>query len=102
MRPHRFDPFSLVIGLSTAGLGALLLWGDPDLEDLRPGHLWPFPLLILGLLLTLYGVRRLLDGARHGPGGDGSPGDEVVQDAESSSSHAPATDASVEPSNTGP
>lgn len=61
MKRHRFDPFSLVIGLSAAGFGALLLWGHPDLEDLRPGNLWPFPLLALGLLFTLYGVRRLIE-----------------------------------------
>lgn len=103
MRRHRFDPFSLVIGLSSAGLGALLLWGNPDLEDLRPGHLWPFPLLILGLLLTLYGLRRLIDGTR--PSDDGSGigrRGAAVQSSDTTSSQEAATDPSVDPSNTGP
>lgn len=64
MKPHRFDPFSLVIGLATAVFGALLLWGDLGVSDLRPSHLWPFPVLVLGLLLTLYGLRRLFESAR--------------------------------------
>jgi hypothetical protein len=64
MKPHRFDPFSLVLGLATAVFGAMLLWGDPDIEDLRPSHLWPFPVLVVGLLCTLYGVRRLMEAAQ--------------------------------------
>jgi hypothetical protein len=62
MKPHRFDPLSFVGGISFVAFGLILLFGDVGLEDLRPSHLWPLPVLAVGLLLTLYGVRRLLAG----------------------------------------
>ncbi len=68
MRPHRFDPFSFVVGLATAVLAATLLWGDLDVPDLRPSRVWPLPVFALGLMLTLYGVRRLVESVRDGAG----------------------------------
>lgn len=65
MKPHRFDPFSFVVGLATAVLAIMLLWGDLDVPDLRPSRLWPLPVFAFGLLLTLYGVRRLVESTRH-------------------------------------
>ncbi len=65
MKPHRFDPFSFVVGLATAVLAIMLLWGDLDVPDLRPSRLWPLPVFAFGLMLTLYGVRRLLESTRH-------------------------------------
>jgi hypothetical protein len=70
MRVHRFDPFSFVVGLATAVFGGMLLWGDLDVTDLRPSRLWPLPVFALGLLLTLYGVRRLLESGANGSDDD--------------------------------
>jgi hypothetical protein len=64
MNPHRFDPFSFVVGLATAVFAIMLLWGDLDVPDLRPSRLWPLPVFALGLMLTLYGVRRLVESTR--------------------------------------
>jgi hypothetical protein len=61
MTPHRFDPLSFVAGLVFTMFAALLLWGHVDLHDLRPSALWAWPILIAGLLFTLYGGRRLLE-----------------------------------------
>jgi len=61
MRPHRFDPLSFVGGVSFVAFGLILLVGEVGLQDLRPSSLWPLPVLAIGLLLTLYGVRRLLE-----------------------------------------
>ena len=85
MKLHRFDPFSFVVGLATAISGGLLLWGDLDVPDLRPSRLWPLPVLTLGLMLTLYGVRRLVESARA----------REVDEADIESMDATGTDASV-------
>jgi hypothetical protein len=67
MKPHRFDPLSFVLGLSTVVLGALVLWGDLGPDDLRPSRLWPLPVLAVGLLFGLYGLRRLVESTRRSP-----------------------------------
>jgi hypothetical protein len=80
MKPHRFDPFSFVVGLATAVLGGMLLWGDLDIPDLRPSRVWPLPVFALGLMLTLYGVRRLVE-SRVNETGEEEPGS-VTTDTE--------------------
>ena len=64
MKLHRFDPFSFVVGLAIAIFAGMLLWGDLDVPDLRPSRLWPLPVFAFGLMLTLYGVRRLVESTR--------------------------------------
>ena len=64
MKPHRFDPFSFVVGLAIAVFAGMLLWGDLDVPDLRPSRLWPLPVFAFGLMLTLYGARRLVESTR--------------------------------------
>ena len=64
MKLHRFDPFSFVVGLAIAVFAGMLLWGDLDVPDLRPSRLWPLPVFAFGLMLTLYGVRRLVESTR--------------------------------------
>ena len=66
MKLHRFDPFSFVVGLAIAVFAGMLLWGDLDVPDLRPSRLWPLPVFAFGLMLTLYGVRRLVESMRDG------------------------------------
>ena len=66
MKLHRFDPFSFVVGLAIAVFAGMLLWGDLDVPDLRPSRLWPLPVFAFGLMLTLYGVRRLVESPRDG------------------------------------
>lgn len=66
MKLHRFDPFSFVVGLAIAVFAGMLLWGDLDVPALRPSRLWPLPVFAFGLMLTLYGVRRLVESTRDG------------------------------------
>ncbi len=85
MKPHRFDPFSFVVGLATAVFGGMLLWGDLDVPDLRPSHLWPLPVFALGLMLTLYGARRLVESTHERRASDPTTaqpvdGDEVIRE----------------------
>ena len=59
MKRHAFDPFSLVFGLLFAFLAVFVLSGN-NLADLYPLWVWTLPAMALGLLVVLYGVRRLL------------------------------------------
>jgi hypothetical protein len=59
MKPHRFDPLSLVAGAVFVLYATVLLFGHVRLHSLRPAVLWIWPVLALGGLLTLYGARRL-------------------------------------------
>ena len=58
MKRHRFDPFSLVAGLLFGFLALFFLTGDHSTNDLA----WPWaaviPLVAIGLLVVLYGLRR--------------------------------------------
>ena len=79
MKRHRFDPFSLVAGLLFGFLALFFLTGVHTTNDLA----WPWsaviPLVAIGLLVVLYGLRRAL--ARE-------PGSEPATDPEPE----PATD----------
>jgi len=59
VRRHDFDPFSFVFGLLIAGLGLLFLFGNRTAADIGPAWIWPFPVLLFGLLTVLYAVKRL-------------------------------------------
>ena len=60
MRPHRFDPISLVAGLLFAFLAVFFLVGDHTTNDLG----WPWavviPLVAMGFGIVLAGLRRIL------------------------------------------
>jgi len=60
MKRHRFDPFSLVAGLLFGFIALFFLTGDHTTNDLA----WPWaaviPLVAVGLLVVLYGLRRAL------------------------------------------
>jgi hypothetical protein len=86
MKFHRFDPLSFVVGLATMVFGGILLWGDLDVPDVRPSHFWPLPVLALGLMLTLYGVRRLVESSPTNAVGAPDEGDEdEVEEGETQS-----------------
>lgn len=68
MKRHPFDPFSLVFGLTFAGLGALLLDTDVDVAGLASAGWLPFPVVFLGLLLLAVGLTRVVSGERAEPG----------------------------------
>ena len=59
MKRHAFDPASFVFGLLFAFLAVFVLSGN-DLADLYPLWVWTVPAMAVGLLVVLYGVRRLL------------------------------------------
>ena len=59
MKRHAFDPISFVFGLVFAFLAVFVLSGS-TLADLYPLWVWTLPAMAVGLLVVLYGVRRLL------------------------------------------
>lgn len=59
MRRHAFDPVSFVFGLLFAFIAVFVLTGN-TLADLYPLWVWTLPAMALGLLVVLYGVRRLV------------------------------------------
>jgi hypothetical protein len=59
MKRHAFDPVSLVFGLLFAFLAVFVLSGN-TLADLYPLWVWTLPAMGAGLLVLLYGVRRLV------------------------------------------
>jgi hypothetical protein len=58
VKRHAFDPVSFVFGLLFAFLAVFVLSGN-TLADLYPLWVWTLPVMALGLLVVLYGVRRL-------------------------------------------
>lgn len=63
MKRHAFDPVSFVFGLLFAFLAVFVLSGN-NLADLYPLWVWTLPAMAVGLLVVLYGVRRLLTPSR--------------------------------------
>ena len=59
MKRHAFDPFSFVFGLAVTGLGLYFLIGNRSAADLGATWLWPFPVLLIGLMAVMYAVRRM-------------------------------------------
>lgn len=62
VKRHPFDPISFVLGLAFASLGLFFLFGDRSVADIGAQWIWPFPVLLVGLLVVLYAVRRMLPG----------------------------------------
>jgi hypothetical protein len=62
VKRHAFDPVSFVFGLLFAVLAVFVL-SDNNLADLYPLWVWTLPAMAVGLLVVLYGVRRLLSSA---------------------------------------
>lgn len=75
MSRHRFDPFSFVTGLALAVFGLLFLTGSRTPADLGAAWVWPALLLVPGLLLVLYGIRRARE-REPGEAGKGASGTE--------------------------
>jgi len=62
MNRHELDPLSLVFGLLFALVGGSFLFNKLSVTDVWPVWVWPAPVLALGLLLVLYGGKRVLRG----------------------------------------
>jgi hypothetical protein len=58
VKRHAFDPVSFVFGLLFAFLAIFVLSGN-SLGDLYPLWVWTLPAMAVGLLVVLYGVRRV-------------------------------------------
>ena len=71
MRPHRFDPISLILGLAFGGLGLYFLFGDRTAADIGWKWLWPVPVLVIGALFVVSAVRRLVPEPEREPEGTG-------------------------------
>jgi hypothetical protein len=81
VKRHAFDPASFVFGLLFAFLAVFVLSGN-DLADLYPLWVWTLPAMAVGLLVVLYGVRRLLPSAVTEPAAPAvaEPGEEDLGD----------------------
>jgi hypothetical protein len=58
VKRHAFDPVSFVFGLLFSFLAVFVLSGN-NLADLYPLWVWTLPAMAVGLLVVLFGVRRL-------------------------------------------
>jgi peptidoglycan/LPS O-acetylase OafA/YrhL len=79
VKRHAMDPFSLVAGLLFGFFAMFFLVGDHSATDLT----WPWaaivPLMALGLLAVMVGLRRaLVRGDAGEPATDGEPEDGLV------------------------
>jgi hypothetical protein len=92
VKGHAFDPVSFVFGLLFAFLAVFVLSGN-NLADLYPLWVWTLPAMAVGLLVVLYGVRRLVaspvDRDTRRERSDGSP----LSDAPSAGSGSEADEA---------
>jgi hypothetical protein len=59
VKRHVFDPVAFVFGLLFAFLAVFVLMGN-TLADLWPLWVWTLPSMTVGLLIVLYGVRRVV------------------------------------------
>lgn len=73
MKRHRLDPFSLIFGLTFAGLGGVLLNPDVDVVDFAGGGWVPIPLVLAGLFLLAVGIDRARAGRSEPPAEDEPP-----------------------------
>ncbi len=60
VKRHAFDPISFVLGLAFAALGLFFLVGDRSVADIGAQWIWPFPVLLVGLLAVISAVRRMI------------------------------------------
>lgn len=62
MKRHPFDPTSFILGLAIAALGLFFLLGERTAADIGWKWMWPFPIILLGLLFVISAGRRMLMG----------------------------------------
>jgi hypothetical protein len=63
MKRHRFDPISFVLGLFVTTLGLLFVVSDQTAAQIGLRWMWPFPVLLAGLVAVLAAARM----GRHPP-----------------------------------
>jgi cytochrome c-type biogenesis protein CcmH/NrfF len=64
MKRHPFDPISFVLGLFVTSLGLLFVLGDRSAGEIGARWLWPFPVVLAGLVAVLAALRMI---RRSGP-----------------------------------
>ncbi len=90
VKRHPFDPISFVLGLAFASLGLFFLFGDRSVADIGAQWIWPFPVLLVGVLAVVYAVRRMLPPREPGLAGVGGSEHEGDETADSASADADA------------
>ncbi len=60
MKPHQFDPVSLLFGAVFFLIGGVILVGGTAIPGSHVGALWPIPLIALGLAIVAMAVRAVL------------------------------------------
>jgi hypothetical protein len=64
MTRHPFDPISFVLGLFVTTLGLLFVLGDRSAGEIGARWLWPFPVVVAGLVAVLAALRMARRGDR--------------------------------------
>ena len=59
MKRHALDPLSLVFGLLFTVLALTFLGGNRSVAELGVARLWPIPIIAIGMLVFLYGAKRM-------------------------------------------
>jgi hypothetical protein len=54
---HPFDPISVVLGLFVTTLGLVFVFGDRSAGEIGARWLWPFPVVVAGLVAVLAAIR---------------------------------------------
>jgi hypothetical protein len=60
MKRHRFDPFSFVFGALFLIVGATFMVGGVGIDAVRPVHLWPATIVVIGSSLAIWAVTRAI------------------------------------------
>jgi len=60
VKPHEFDPVSLLFGAVFVLIGGVILVGGTAVPGSHLGALWPIPLIGVGLTIVAMAVRAVL------------------------------------------
>jgi hypothetical protein len=60
VKPHAFDPFSLLLGCAFFVVGAVFAIGGTTVPGSHLGALWPIPLIAVGVVIVFMAGRAAL------------------------------------------
>jgi hypothetical protein len=60
VKPHPFDPFSLLLGCGFFLVGAVFAIGGTTVPGSHVGALWPIPLIAVGVVIVFMAGRAVL------------------------------------------
>jgi hypothetical protein len=60
VKPHAFDPFSLLLGCAFFLVGVVFVVGGTAVPGSHVGALWPIPLITVGVVIVFMAGRAVL------------------------------------------